>query len=161
MRWGDIDLTKGTWSKPPSSTKQAQHHEVPLSAPARALLARIREEQAAPKRPLGEFVFPSTSASGHLVEIKKSWAMLAKAAGIKNLRLHDLRHSYASALVSSGASLPLIGSLLGHASPQTTARYSHMFADPQRAAAEKIGVLIENAAQDSPPDNLVTLKGRS
>jgi hypothetical protein len=55
---------------------------------------------------------------------------------------------------------PLIGSLLGHASPQTTARYSHMFADPQRAAAEKIGVLIENAAQD-PPDNRVPLKGRS
>jgi integrase len=161
MRWADIGLNEGTWSKPPSSTKQKEHHEVPLSAPARALLARIRDEQAAPKRPLGEFVFPSTGATGHLVEIKKSWATLCKAAGVKGLRLHDLRHSYASALVSSGASLPLIGSLLGHASPQTTSRYAHMFADPQRAAAEKIGVLIENAAKDSPPDNLVTLKGRS
>ncbi len=84
--------------------------------------------------------------------------MTNKAAGIENLRLHDLRHSFASALVSSGASLPLIGSLLGHASPATTARYSHMFADPQRVAAEKIGALIESAAQSNPSDNLVPLR---
>ena len=101
---------------------------------------------------------PATSSRS-----RKAWATLIKAAGIENLRLHDLRHCYASALVSSGASLPLIGAMLGHASPATTARYSHMFADPQRAAAEKIGVLIENAAvQDSPPDNVVPLgRGRS
>ena len=160
MRWSDVDLGAGTWSKPASSTKQNQHHEVPLSAPARALLASIRDEQAAPGRALGEFVFPSTGKKGHLVEIKKSWATITKAAGIKSLRLHDLRHSYASALVSSGASLPLIGSLLGHSSPATSARYSHMYSDPMRAAAEKIGVLIENAGKDSTPDNLVTLKGR-
>ncbi len=157
MRWADVDLTDGKWSKPPSSTKQEKHHEVPLSAPARALLASIRDEQAAPGRALGEFVFPSTGKKGHLVEIKKGWATLCKAAGIKNLRLHDLRHSYASALASGGASLPLIGALLGHSSPTTTHRYAHLFQDPQRAAAEKIGVLIENAAQDSSPDNVTSL----
>jgi integrase len=130
MRWAD--LTEKTWSKPPSSTKQNKHHEVPLSAPARALLASIREEQAAqhPKRPLGEFVFPSTGKKGHLVEVKKGWATLTKAVGIKGLRLHDLRHSYASAHASGGASLPLIGALLGHSSPTTTARYAHLFQDP-------------------------------
>jgi integrase len=160
MRWADVDLTAGIWSKEPSSTKQNDHHEVPLSAPARALLARIEQEQAQPRRPLGEFVFPSTGKTGHLVEIKKAWAALLKAAGIKNLRLHDLRHSYASQLASGGASLPLIGALLGHSNPATTARYAHLFQDPQRAAAEKVGRLIENAAQDA-PDNLVSLKGRS
>ena len=134
---------------------------MPLSAPARALLARIRQEQAAPKRPLGDFVFPSTGKTGHLVEIKKGWATIIKAAGIKNLRLHDLRHSFASALVSSGASLAVDRQHVGPQHPATTARYSHMFADPQRAAAEKIGMLIENAGQGSPPDNLVPLKGRS
>jgi integrase len=162
-RWGDIDLGEGVWSKPPSSTKQNRHHQVPLSAPARALLARIREEQAAqhPKQPLGAFVFPSAaSATGHLVEIKKSWAALTRAAGISDLRLHDLRHSYASSLVSSGASLPLIGSLLGHSSPTTTARYAHLFRDPQRAAAERIGSLIENAAVPSAPEKVVPLGGR-
>jgi integrase len=165
MRWADVDPGKGVWSKPPSSTKQKTFHEVPLSAPARALLARIREEQTAqdPKRPRGAFVFPSAaSATGHLVEIKKSWAALTRAAGISDLRLHDLRHSYASALVSSGASLPLIGAMLGHASPTTTARYSHMFADPQRAAAERIGSLIENAAVPSAPEKVVPLgRGQS
>jgi integrase len=159
-RWADVDLGKGVWSKPPSSTKQNKHHQVPLSAPARALLSRIREEQAAqhPHRPLGAFVFPSAaSATGHLVEIKKSWAAITKAAGISDLRLHDLRHSYASALVSSGASLPLIGAMLGHASPTTTARYAHLFQDPQRAAAERIGSLIENAATPPAPDKVVPL----
>lgn len=164
MRWADVDLGEGVWSKPPSSTKQNKHHQVPLNAPARALLARIREEQAAqhPNHPLGAFVFPSTaSATGHLVEIKKSWAALTRAAGISDLRLHDLRHSYASALVSSGATLPLVGAMLGHASPATTARYAHMYSDPLRAAAEKIGVLIENAAVPPAPEKIVPIaKGR-
>jgi integrase len=159
MRWADIDLGKGVWSKPASSTKQRQHHEAPLSAPARSLLGRIREEQAAqhPHR-LSEFVFPSSASKlGHLVEVKKSWATLCRAAGISDLRLHDLRHSFASALVSAGASLPLIGAMLGHASPSTTARYAHMFQDPMSAAAEKIGVLIENAGAPGAPDNVVPL----
>jgi integrase len=162
-RWADIDLTTGSWSKPASSTKQNRPHHVPLSAPARALLARIREEQAGsqPTGSLGAFVFPSaTSATGHLVEIKKSWASIINAAGISDLRLHDLRHSYASSLVSSGASLPLIGAMLGHSSPTTTARYAHLFQDPQRAAAERIGTLIENAALPLEPEKVVPLAGR-
>ena len=125
--------------------------------------ADIQKEQAAqhPRRQIGQFVFPSTaSATGHLVEIKKGWALICKAAGISNLRLHDLRHSFASALVSSGATLPLIGSMLGHASPATTARYAHMFVDPMKAAAEKIGVLIENAAMLPEPEKVVPLGGR-
>jgi integrase len=161
-RWADVDLGTGIWSKPPSSTKQKEHHQTVLSAPTRALLSRIREERAAqnPKRPLGEFVFPSaSSATGHLVEIKKSWAALCRAAGIAGLRLHDLRHSFASALVSSGASLPLVGAMLGHASPTTTARYAHMFVDPQRAAAERVGKLVEDAGKEPAPDNVVPLKG--
>ena len=126
MRWADIDFSAGTWSKPPSSTKQKEHHEAPLSAPARQLLSEICEAQAAanPKKLLGEFVFPSHGAAGHRVELKKNWAQLCKAAGISGLRLHDLRHSFASQLASGGASLPLIGALLGHSNPVTTARYA-------------------------------------
>jgi len=137
MRWADVDLREGLWSKPPSSTKQKQHHESALSAPACALLSRIRESQTAKRRPLGEFVFPGPGATGHRVELKKGWRQLCKAAGIGGLRLHDLRHSYASALISAGASLPLVGAMLGHASPQTTQRYAHMFcvARPPSASA--------------------------
>jgi integrase len=142
MRWADVDLEKGIWSKPASSTKQDTDHVVPLSAEALQLLSEIRAAQTHKKRELGEYVFPSIGKSGHLVELKKGWTSITKTAGITGLRLHDLRHSFASALVSGGASLPLIGALLGHANTSTTARYSHLYLDPQRAAVEQVGALV-------------------
>ena len=156
-RWADLDLGKGVWSKPPSSTKQKDHHEAQLSAPTRALLDRIRDEQAGkPRHALPTFVFPGTGTNGHMVEIKKAWQAIIKAAGITGLRIHDLRHSFASAAISGGASLPLVGSLLGHASPATTNRYAHMFNDPQRAVVERIGKLVEDAGKAS-PENVMPL----
>jgi integrase len=151
MRWADIDLTKGIWSKSPSSTKQKQMHEVPLSAPVKQLLMEIRQRQTANRQPLPEFVFPGSGERGHVVEIKRAWARLCKTAGLKDLRIHDLRHSFASALASDGASLPLIGALLGHSNPQTTSRYAHLFDDPMRAAAERVGAAIAAAAE--PPSD--------
>jgi integrase len=155
MRWDDVE--DGTWSKPPSSTKQKEHHQVPLSAPALQLLADIRKRQ----RPRTDFVFPSHGTSGHRVELKKDWAALCKAAGIEGLRIHDLRHSYASQLVSGGASLPLIGALLGHSNPTTTARYAHLFRDPLRAATEKVGAVIIAAGQPAKPVLKLKRRGRS
>jgi integrase len=152
MRWEDVE--DSTWSKPPSSTKQKEHHQVPLSAPALRLLADIRKRQ----RPRAPFVFPSHGATGHRVELKKNWALITKAAGIEGLRIHDLRHSYASQLVSGGASLPLIGALLGHSNPATTARYSHLFSDPLRKATEKVGAVIIAAGKPVRP--VLSLKRR-
>ena len=154
MKWADIE--DGIWSKPPSSTKQKQHHQVPLSAPALRLLADIRKRQ----RPGAEFVFPSDSASGHLVEVKSSWREIIRSAGIEGLRVHDLRHSYASQLVSGGASLPLIGALLGHSNPLTTSRYAHLFHDPLRAATEKVGAVIEAAGKPVKPVLKLKRRGR-
>jgi hypothetical protein len=57
-------------------------------------------------------------------------------------RIHDLRHTYASILASEGLSLPIIGALLGHTQPQTTARYAHLLDDPLRAATEKVGAVV-------------------
>jgi integrase len=91
MRWADIDLSGGVWTKPGSTTKQRSDHVVPMSAPLRQLLSEIRTANKNPKRPLGEFVFPSSGGTGHLVEIKKGWASVCKAAGITGLRVHDLR----------------------------------------------------------------------
>jgi integrase len=137
MRFADVDLTTGTWSKPAASTKQKRDHVVPLSAPVRQLLAEIRGRQ-----PDGEFVFPSARAAEHRVNLKGAWKAICKAAGIVGLRPHDLRHSFASQLASGGASLPLIGALLGHTNAATTSKYAHMFSDPQRAAVEKVGAII-------------------
>ena len=63
-----------------------------------------------------------------------------------SVRLHDLRHSFASILVSAGASLPLIGQMLGHTQPQTTARYAHLYDDSLRKAAETVGEVVDAAA---------------
>ena len=136
-RWDDIDLAAGTWTKPGSTTKQQTTHSAPLSAPARALLDALR------RRTNSEWVFPSAaSATGYRVSIRKSWRAICKAAGIVGLRAHDLRHGFASQLVSSGASLPLVGALLGHTNPATTARYAHLFDDPQREAVERVGKIL-------------------
>jgi integrase len=148
-RWADIDLTEGNWSKLPSSTKQKEHHQAPLSAPARQLLSEIREAQLTQRKVLGQFVFPGAGDTGHVVEVKKAWASICKSAGISGLRIHDLRHSFASQLASGGASLPLIGALLGHSNPTTTARYAHLLDNPQRAAVERVGAVIAAAGQSA------------
>jgi integrase len=140
-RWNHVDLTAGKWTKPGSTTKQKTDHVVPLSAPAKQLLATLR------KRTNSQWVFPADSAPGHRVTVQKSWLALCKAARISGLRIHDLRHGFASQLVSQGASLPLIGSLLGHSNPVTTHRYAHLFDDPQRAAVERVGAVITNAGK--------------
>ncbi|HXA47962.1 MAG TPA: tyrosine-type recombinase/integrase [Burkholderiaceae bacterium] len=137
MRWDAIDLKRGIWTKEASETKQRRDHIVPLSAAALEVLKKIER--------CGQYVFPSDSKSGHVVDIKKRWPALCKAADITNLHIHDLRHSFASQLVSTGASLPLIGSLLGHSNPSTTLRYSHLFNDVERDAVEKVGKVVTDA----------------
>jgi integrase len=143
MQWSSLDLEKGIWTKLASSTKQKSDHVVPLSAPARQLLAEIYETQ---RNAPSEWVFPSSRGKvGYITELKDPWAKVTKEAKITGLRVHDLRHSFASQLASSGASLPLIGALLGHTNAATTQRYAHLFIDPQRAAAEKVAAIITGA----------------
>jgi integrase len=98
MRWADVDLAAGIWSKPGSTTKQKSDHVVPLSAPAQQLLSEIRQRQTAKRQQLPEHVFPGAGESGHVVEIKRAWRTLCKRADITGLRIHDLRHSFASQL---------------------------------------------------------------
>ena len=154
MRWADVDLGEGNWSKPPSSTKQNQAHQVPLNAPARQLLSEILERQTEGRGSAPTFVFPSSAASGHITNLKRPWRQICRSAEITGLRIHDLRHSYASELVSGGATLPLIGALLGHSNPATTARYSHLFDSPLRAATERVGAVFSNAIVPVPPTKL-------
>ena len=134
-RWDQFDLSAGIWAKPGTTTKQKSLHTVPLSAPALELLRSL------PRR--SDYVFPSSRAGdGHQQDIDHIWHSICRDAKITGLHIHDLRHHFASVLASSGASLPLIGALLGHSQPQTTARYAHLFDDAQRKATEAVGAII-------------------
>jgi integrase len=136
-RWDDIDLTAGVWNKPGATTKQRTEHSVPLNEAARRLLLDLRSRSGAKS----EWLFP-VADGGHRRDVKDAWAALSRKAKITGARVHDLRHTYASVLVSEGLSLPVIGALLGHTTPVTTARYSHLFHDPLRAATERAGAVI-------------------
>jgi integrase len=140
--WDQFDLKEGMWTKPATATKQKERHEVPLNAPARQLLARRLSKHDA-----SAWVFPGRSSGQHRINLDRSWGLICKAAGIAALRIHDLRHSYASTLVSAGFSLPTIGALLGHSQPQTTARYAHLFDDPLRKATERAGAILAPKAR--------------
>ena len=143
-RWDQIDLTAGVWIKPGSTTKQKTEHRVPLSAAARALLSGIDRT--------GPWVFPGQVEGQHRTEIKAQWEKICTAAGLvdetgeKTVRMHDLRHTYASVLASAGLSLPIIGALLGHSQPATTARYAHLMDDPLRQATERAAAVVTGAA---------------
>jgi len=114
---------------------------VPLSRPAVELLGALRRQTNS------EWVFPGDGATGHRYATFKAWTRITKAAGVTGLRIHDLRHSFASELVSSGASLPLIGRLLGHSDVKTTSRYAHLYDDPLREAVEKVGKVVANGGR--------------
>jgi integrase len=149
--WDQFDLAAGTWSKPPTTTKQGEHHQVPLAAPARELLARLHKQSDG-----SPFVFPGRDGKQAKQNLSYGWQLIRKAAGITGLRLHDLRHSFASSLVSSGSSLPVIGALLGHSQPSTTARYAHLYHDPLREAVERHGTAITGV----PPADAKSMRGR-
>ena len=148
MRWSDLDLTAGAWTKPASLTKQRALHRVPLSAPARQLLANSRQSATVRSS------FLADVSDAHRVELKAAWAALCKSARISNLRIHDLRHSFASQAASMGLSLPTIGALLGHTQPSTTHRYSHLVDDALRRATESIGAALAGkpSAEVLPPN---------
>jgi integrase len=135
MRWDQVDFESETWTKPASLTKQNKTHAVPLSPPVLQILSEVRSGQS-------DYVFPGPGGTGHREGIRRPWARLLKDAKITGVRIHDVRHTFASILASSGSSLQLIGSLLGHSQPSTTARYAHLMDEPQRAAARRVSAIV-------------------
>lgn len=137
LRWTDIDPTHG-WIRLSDSKTGAK--TVPLGAPALALLAELPRVDGNP------YVFPAArprhaadaGKPGHFVQVQTTWEAVCKRAGIENLRVHDLRHGFASVGAIGGDSLYVLGKLLGHADAATTQRYAHLAADPLRAVADRI-----------------------
>lgn len=140
--WDQFDLDQGVWTKPSAHTKQKRTEHVPLSSATLDLLRQWREF-AAPSDD-SEYLFPGDAEGKPLQVIKRAWKTICAEAGLEEVRLHDLRHTYASHLVSSGLSLAIVGRLLGHTQAQTTHRYAHLADAPLRAATEVFGGKVKS-----------------
>ena len=98
---------------------------------------------ALPRPPAG-WVIPGRLEGKRMINLQKPWDRIRKRAKLEDVRIHDLRHSFASVGVSLNLGLPKIGKLLGHSQAETTNRYAHLATDPARQAAEQIGAAIEH-----------------
>jgi integrase len=143
--WAQFDAQPGFWIKPSSHTKQRREHRLPLSAPALQLIANIRERRGNIEP--GDYVFPGQRAEQPLQQLRTCWDAVCEHAGLRDVRIYDLRHTFAATGAGGGLSLPLIGRLLGHTQHRTTMRYAHLADDPLRDAADKIASAITKAGQ--------------
>lgn len=147
MRWGDVDLAAGVWALSAAQTKQRAAQAVPLVAQAREILQTRFAEAAT------DWVFPATrrgtdGAVGAMSEarLRDAWRRICTAAGIENLRPHDLRHTAGSWLAKLGTSEAIRQKALGHRTPAMAARYSHLELDPVADALQRTANAIVAAA---------------
>ena len=145
--WEMFDLNVGVWTKPASLTKQNKVHRVPLSKTVITLLEAIK---GAGRDDV--FVFPRMRKPGptsdprpvlrRLTDVKRTWIAVCALAKVPNARIHDLRHTFASAIVSGQHSISVVGALLGHSNVSTTQRYAHLYDEPLRDAVNSAGSLF-------------------
>jgi integrase len=124
MRWQDINFDRAEWRI--TETKNGTPQTVALSPEAIEVLSNRKPIETA------VFVFPGIGKAGHLMEPKKGWKRILERAGIKNLRIHDLRRTLGSWQAKTGASLAIIGKSLNHKNQNTTAIYARLDLDPVR-----------------------------
>lgn len=129
LRWEHVDLRRGLLLLPDSKTGKKT---VPLGAAAIEILTEAPRESENP------YVVIGRRPGRPLVNLQLPWRRIREKAGLSDVRLHDLRHSFASVGASGGMGLPIIGALLGHSEPQTTQRYAHLSASPLKEAADRI-----------------------
>ncbi len=150
LEWGWVDLERNVFALPDSKVGR---RDIPIAAPVLQVLADLPRVDGNPH------VFCGAKAGQPIINIAKAWKRVLKAAGIAHARPHDLRHTAASVGVTSGASLVLVGAVLGHRNSKTTERYSHLSDDPVRATSEAIAQRIW-AAMDMPTENAIPLPKR-
>lgn len=152
LRWdeGQVDFEQRCLRLPDSKTGAKLVH---LSAPALEVLNGINRHEGNP------YVIVGRNKESHLVNLRKPWYRIRKLAGLEDLRMHDLRHSFASVAAARGLSLPIIGALLGHSQPATTQRYAHLASDPLKQATDLIGAHID-AAMKGGKSEVVDLEAR-
>ena len=151
LRWDDVDHTSGELRLRDAKSGARM---VPLTPTAAAVLAGIARVSGNP------WVFVNGKASGRLSHVSKAWYRVRERAGVEDVRIHDLRHSFASRALALGESLTMIGRLLGHTDTGSTERYAHLTRDAEKASAAMVGGSIEadvgpvrtGAAPDAGPD---------
>ena len=142
LRWEDVDLKHDEIRLRDAKTGA---RAVPLSPTARQVLA------SQPRQPDNPWVIFGRGPGARLSNLNATWGLVRKKAGLEDVRIHDLRHSFASRALSLGESLPMIGRLLGHRKVQTTARYAHLARDSVKVAAERVSESLA-ADLDNAPD---------
>lgn len=140
-QWSQIDKDQRVWRIPAGNTKSGKGRSVPLNAIAFEVLDELTTE--------GKYkhLFINPATEQPFVHIRHTWIRLRKKAGLSHLRFHDLRHSTASMLIQSGASLYLVQQILGHASPVMTQRYSHVAMHTLHDASGNMANIISRAKQ--------------
>jgi integrase len=140
LQWSSVDLDNGQLNLPDSKTGAKS---IFLGEAAVALLRDLPRIHNHP------FVFPGRVPGAPVAFINKAWEQIRAVAGLGDVRLHDLRHSFASMGVNHNLSLPIIGRLLGHSRSSTTERYAHLSANPLKVAAADIASRIDAAMHKS------------
>jgi integrase len=144
LKWEHVDFDRGLLLLPDSKTGKKA---IVLNTPALDILANLPR--------VGTYVIAGETAGTNeekpRADLNRPWRAIRKRAGLDGLRIHDLRHTHASVGAGLGLGLPIIGKLLGHTQPSTTARYAHLDADPLRRASEHIGGRLAAAMGDIQP----------
>ncbi|MCZ8181901.1 MAG: tyrosine-type recombinase/integrase [Beijerinckiaceae bacterium] len=151
LEWTHIDFERGILLLPDSKSGRKI---VILNAPALDVLAKLPR--------LGRYVIAGESAGQEnekpRADLHRPWRSVARRAGLEGVRLHDLRHTFASFGAGGGMGLQIVGKLLGHKQPTTTQRYAHLADDPLRRASNAIGAtLVAAMGEDTRPENVIPL----
>lgn len=136
-QWKDFDFAQHMWVIP--KTKSGKARKVPLSGSAIELLNRLPSQKRSP------YLFPNPETSLPFQTVFYAWNTARKRAGLADVRMHDLRHSFASFLVNSGRTLYEVQRLLGHADIKTTQRYAHLSDETLATAVNIVGNLVKSA----------------
>ena len=151
LRWEHIDLEHDELRLRDAKTGA---RAVPLSPTAKQVLTEL------PRKADNPWVLPGRDPGTRMANLNASWQVVRKEAGLEDVRIHDLRHSFASRALALGESLPMIGKLLGHRQVQTTARYAHLARHSVKAAAGRVeGSLFSD--METPPSPSDTLRPKS
>lgn len=146
-RFEEFNLEFRLWTKQAARTKQRKVHRVPISEDMAAIVRQRRVAVPADT----QWLFPGDVEGQPVMDLRRFWRSIQALAELPDVRMHDLSHTFASLFVSGGASLPMIGRLLGHTQSKTTQHYAHLAELPLRAGLEEVAAAIRSGPRVGAP----------